>query len=194
MVIFTAIILVFMSLLNPVAYFSNEEFWKYLVANISTMNFIHPNLPGVFNGEAVNGSLWTIKIEIGFYIILPLLIYLCLGKRETICGARCLVILLVVYLLSVLYIVLFPLVVEKYHIPSSLANQLPAFMRYFAEGMIIFFYYEKISPILNKLAIVVMWIALKAKPLFVLSKCYDFSYWLYLIHYPIIMVIKEFIC
>lgn len=40
------------------------------------------------------------------------------------------------------------------------------------------------------LIIVVMWIALKAKPLFIFAKIYDFSYWLYLIHYPIIMVVK----
>lgn len=59
-------------------YFFNSGFFKYLAANISTLNFIHPTLPGVFEGLAldgsVNGSLWTIKIEIGFYILLPFVV------------------------------------------------------------------------------------------------------------------------
>lgn len=79
-VILSAILLVFVSSLPVKEYFTNTVFFKYLVANLSTMNFVHPTLPGVFEGMAlggsVNGSLWTIKVELGFYIILPLLIWI----------------------------------------------------------------------------------------------------------------------
>lgn len=71
-VILSAILLVFLSSFSAKEYFTNIGFFKYLVANLSTMNFIHPTLPGVFEGMAlggsVNGSLWTIKVELGFYI------------------------------------------------------------------------------------------------------------------------------
>lgn len=84
----TAILLVFISTLTIRQYFTDSGFWKYLVANISTLNFIHPSLPGVFNGEPVNGSLWTIKVELGFYIILPLITFLCIGKKNNGGGAQ----------------------------------------------------------------------------------------------------------
>lgn len=67
-------------------YFCNGSFYKYLAANVLTLNFIHPNLPGVFEGLAlngsVNGSLWTIKIEIGFYILLPFIVFAVKRLRE----------------------------------------------------------------------------------------------------------------
>lgn len=79
-VILSAILLVFFSNLPAKEYFTDSGFYKYLIANFFTLNFIHPTLPGVFEGLAlggsVNGSLWTIKIELGFYIILPLIVYL----------------------------------------------------------------------------------------------------------------------
>ena len=60
-------------------YFSDSGFFKYVVSNFLTLNFIHPCLPGVFKGLAlggsVNGSLWTIKVEIGFYILLPVVLF-----------------------------------------------------------------------------------------------------------------------
>lgn len=92
-VILSAILLVFFSNLSAKDYFTNSEFYKYLIANLTTLNFIHPTLPGVFEGLAlggsVNGSLWTIKIELGFYIILPLIVYL-INKMSKNNGGDCL--------------------------------------------------------------------------------------------------------
>jgi peptidoglycan/LPS O-acetylase OafA/YrhL len=50
--------------------------FHYFIANIAFLNFIQPNLPGVFEANRfteVNGALWTLKIEVLFYLLLPAL-------------------------------------------------------------------------------------------------------------------------
>ena len=75
-VVLGAVLLASFSSLELRAYFSSSEFWKYLAANLCTLNFLHPSLPSVFGDMAVNGSLWTIKIELAFYVLLPAVIFL----------------------------------------------------------------------------------------------------------------------
>lgn len=72
-VVLGAVLLFSFSSLEICAYFSSDGFWKYLAPNLCTLNFLHPSLPGVFGGSAVNGSLWTIKIELAFYVMLPII-------------------------------------------------------------------------------------------------------------------------
>ena len=60
-------------------YFSTLGLYQYLVANLVFLNFVHPDLPGLFTGNtlhAVNGALWTLKIEVLFYLSVPLLAWL----------------------------------------------------------------------------------------------------------------------
>jgi peptidoglycan/LPS O-acetylase OafA/YrhL len=56
-----------------------RDVFEYFVANISFLNFLQPNLPGVFEANRVaevNGALWTLKIEVLFYVVLPILAWL----------------------------------------------------------------------------------------------------------------------
>jgi peptidoglycan/LPS O-acetylase OafA/YrhL len=58
-------------------YFSSSQTYAYL---LNIVGIIHYFLPGVFEANSypgvVNGSLWTIKPELGCYVLLGLLMYL----------------------------------------------------------------------------------------------------------------------
>lgn len=60
-------------------YFTLPQTYRYLLSNLSFLNFIEPDLPGVFSQNlqnTVNGSLWTMKVDIMFYLTVPLIFVL----------------------------------------------------------------------------------------------------------------------
>lgn len=69
-------------------FFHNTKTWKYIFSNLAFLNFLQPTLPGVFADnyiQAVNGSLWFMKVEVIFYISAPVLfhIYKRFNKHKT---------------------------------------------------------------------------------------------------------------
>jgi peptidoglycan/LPS O-acetylase OafA/YrhL len=55
------------------------EILKYFVANIFFLNFLAPSVGGALSGlevDAINGSLWTLKNEVVFYALVPLIFML----------------------------------------------------------------------------------------------------------------------
>lgn len=74
-VLFSAVGLSAFSELPLSDYFTSAGFWKYLCANSVLLNFLQPELPGVFGDHlisAVNGSLWYVKLEVAFTFLVPL--------------------------------------------------------------------------------------------------------------------------
>nr|WP_256371334.1 acyltransferase [Flavobacterium sp. H122] len=203
---FFVLVLSFFSVLGFTDFFLNIETYKYIFWNLLFLNFMQPCLPGVFVDNfncAVNGSLWTMKIEEGFYIVLPLIFYLMykLRKKNAV--------LVFIYIMSVLYTYV---MLDVYNKPL-LAKQLPGKLAYFVVGIFIYLNFNKF--IIKKwlylvLALIVMMLEISFVSVNVFfplvfgtiilflaysvpflnnfSKKSDYTYGIYLFHYPIIQI------
>lgn len=213
-VIGCAIGLVIVSTLSPSEYFFSHDWWAYLGANLTFANFLHPSLPGVFdsaliNDTSVNPALWTLKIEVAFYLVLPLII---LWLRRSKCTW---VPLMVIYLFAVLYKTGLEYVGEHYQLTMAtfMARQLPGFLSYFAVGITIYNYSDWFKSHKNRLllpavviylieslwlhteilvpltyGIIVLWAAWSLPKLNDFAKYGDISYGIYIYHGPVIKI------
>lgn len=185
---------------------------KYLAANLIFMNFLQPELPQVFSSNLhpeVNGSLWTIKIEVMFYISVPILaiIFRKLQKFR-------LHLIIGFYILSYIYLIATTEIANNRHgFWEQLPQQLPGQLTYFLGGALLYYYFDLFkkrshllfvisafvfvvcsifnSEILNillpiSLAVIVIYAAF-AFPVFKkFGKYGDYSYGVYIFHYPIL--------
>lgn len=128
-------ILFFTSHLSFSEYFNNGG-GRYLFFNAIFLNFIQPWLPGVFVNNphisAVNGALWTIKVEVLFYVFVPFFV-LFVKKIEKYT--------LYTFLLFIVLSISFRWLVSSYHdvlhLPQQLENQLPSVLSYFLLGGVV---------------------------------------------------------
>jgi peptidoglycan/LPS O-acetylase OafA/YrhL len=135
-------------------YLNNKELIKYIIANLSFLNFLHPNLPGVFTHNylnAVNGALWTIKIEVLFYLVLPIIIYF-LNKYHR------LGILMALYLFSLVWMFCFTTLASKTGkiVYLDLARQLPGQLSFFTVGIFAYYYHHWLKQNKLKLLLIAM--------------------------------------
>lgn len=208
-VMLCALFLVAVSSKNIQQYFSFD--WiKFVVANLAFLNFVQPTLPGVFESNklaVVNGALWTLKIEVMFYITVPMFVFLFRRFSR-------LLILVLVYCLSVAYAALFVSVAERTGNSAylELGRQLPGQLSYFMAGAALYYflpfferhikYFLAIAaliltanihyplPLLEPfaLAIVVVFFGLFLY-LGNFGKYGDFSYGVYILHFPVIQLL-----
>lgn len=109
-VLIFALLLVSISELSFADYFSNKEFHKYLISNLTFCNFICPQLPGVFTEStnlhnSVNGALWTMKVQFGCYALVPA-IYALLKKYPKKIGTIIFSLILFFYSLYIIFTIL----------------------------------------------------------------------------------------
>lgn len=200
----------------PFTRYYGAGFWKYLGANLLFLNFLAPSLPGVFSSNvitAVNGALWTLKIEVAFYLLVPVIHYLCnlFGPNKTI-GA--------IFSFSCIWKFGFALLDIMYRAPaiytldssrsiySQMEAQFPGQLMYFCVGILLFLYfdtlklhYRSIFCITAGLFLLDHWLTRGnldflwiSGIVFVFgfwryfgnfSKYGDFSYGVYIVHFPI---------
>lgn len=202
-VVFCAVGGVLFSRLHWKQYFS-AEVCAYLIANLSLLNYLHPTLPEVFTSNpipVINGALWTIKVEVLFYMSVPIiaLLFKYLPKYLA---------------LGILYTagLLFRELCYKtghYSLAVQLPGQLPFFMSgaflYFYEAMFLRLAKRVIGPAILgvvvevylgtrvlfplSLAIVIIYVALCVPGLSRLRPQWDLSYGFYLWHFPILQAV-----
>lgn len=116
---------------------------RYLAANLVFLNFLEPNLPGLFAANRfteVNGALWTLKIEVMFYAVLPLILLVL-----TSLGRFWWLGILALYVAGEVWAALIP-GIGNGPLGASLARQLPGQMAFFAMGIVLW----KIEPQLRR--------------------------------------------
>ena len=207
-VILSAILLAPMSTLPAAQYFSSADWGLYLGSNLILSNFSHPSLPGVFTQNletAVNGSLWTIKVEVMFYCCVPVMVWLIRKFGH-------LPVLLLAIIGSITWHYGFFVAGQTTNndLFLRLAKQLPGQLSFFAGGALAYYRTRNgkspppawsavlaavaymtadgavshfVAPI--AVPIIVYWAAIAVPRLWSAEKTGDFSYGLYLYHFPI---------
>jgi len=211
-ILLSSLCLFFISNADLKEYFS-DGWLKYLGANLLFLNFLQPDLPMVFESNrysAINGALWTLKIEMMFYFSVPLIA--CLFRKYS-----TFMVIFVIYLLSIVYaeVLSFKLAQTANPLYGMFAKQLPGQLSYFMAGALCFYFfdvYKKWSRYLLVAAIIVLMfdnrfdlylleplalglVVVSAAFLFYLGnvgKYGDFSYGLYITHFPIIQTFVHF--
>jgi peptidoglycan/LPS O-acetylase OafA/YrhL len=221
---FVVIILVATALCSlsalPLSRYFGNGFCKYLGANLLFLNFLAPSLPGVFtlnSLSAVNGALWTLKIEVVFYLFVPLMHFMCsrFGTRKTVGG---------IFLFSCCWKYGFAFLAATHNAPngsggdaprsiySQLDVQFPAQLVYFTAGILLLLYFDWLALHFRSIlgitvclfvidqfftgdALDVLWIS---GMVFVFgfwryfgefSKYGDFSYGAYIVHWPLLQIL-----
>ncbi len=117
-------------IVSPVAREDLMGVARYTGWNLIFANFMEPSLPGIFFDNPtteVNGALWTLKIEVMFYLFLPLLLWLLrLGGRYDWIGC------LLIYVGAEVWRAWFNHVGQ-----FELARQLPGQLSFFLTGMML---------------------------------------------------------
>lgn len=181
---------------------------RYIGWNLSFLNFLAPSLPGVFEANRfteVNGALWTLKIEVMFYLVLPILAFIL-----KIAGSGRWIVIAVIYIAAEAWRYLLPL---QGGVMVEIARQLPGQMSFFITGialcawrdglnwrsalapvgivlLVVSLIVPQAAPLRAAgLGIVAVWLAVGIPRLFDAARFGDLSYGLYIVHFPIIQCV-----
>jgi len=188
---------------------SLTEILLYLSWNSILLNFMHPCVGNVFESNvmcAVNGALWTLKLEVAYYIFIGVVVFLFKPYAY-----KLVVVFSFISFVIETCLIFMPSSYESYAI--LLSNQIPFKFYYFGLGVIVYNYHNSISTLhlLVTLGIgFIGWFGFNIEflflPLFIVSFVYliafripvikfskygDLSYGLYIFHFPLIQLFVD---
>lgn len=173
-------------------FWTSGQTWKYFISNILMLNWLEPELPETFQNNLwpqMDGSLWSMKQEVLFYILVPFLIFFMkkVGKKW------------VCIPLMALCIIAYPFV-----------NVQTQYFTFFIGGMttmLFFDIYNKYFKFLLPLSLIafccyifeafafpliLVAVAYHCKPLNFFRKYDNITYGLFLYHFPVIQVLIHY--
>lgn len=185
--------------------FNFSNIIKYLISNLTFLNFLSPSIGTILNHlkiDAINGSLWTLKIEVVFYILLPVIYFLYKKFGRTF--------LLILYLFSACYCLLVK--------DPFFSVLFPIYLRFFIIGILLYFYGLKLINFLknNKIMVISLFIIFLFADIFIKNDVFksfiypislgmtvlisafclpykklplDISYGVYVIHFPVVQLL-----
>lgn len=186
----------------------SKKITAYFFSNIVFLNFLHPTLPGLFENNpvsVVNGALWTLKVEVMFYLSIPFIYYLVKRYNPVL-------ILFFIYFSSYIYYILLTNfnLIPNYN--AFLAHQLPAQMVYFTSGILFYLYFNVLmskkyylllfsffvfffqldffTPL--ALGFIIFYFFMYLPKFSNLSRVGDMSYGVYIYHFPVIQLLTQF--
>ncbi len=190
----------------------SKEWFRYLFSNLAFFNFLQPDITGIFGSnplQVINPPLWTIKVEVMFYLSVPL-IFLFLRNKKQWLPLCCL------YAASIAYSFWFLAMHASsgLEIYLKLEKQLPGQLSFFLSGGGLYLYYSLFRKYWKRsltiaivvlivsaqhsltaqlfyplsLAILVISVALLFPYLGNWGKFGDMSYGVYIYHFPIIQI------
>lgn len=173
---------------------------KYFLWNITTLNFMEPCIGNVYSEHitcAQNASLWTIKIEVLYYLFVLIVFYF-FNKSSFYIYVTLSVFSFLLHLIVVYF--------NMYSLSVSVVNQIPFLLFYFFLGSILNDIFKGLKPWLNLIIFITFSLLYYMNeffyPFFVVSfvffiayaipihlnvnKLGDVSYGVYIYHFPII--------
>jgi len=212
-VLLAAVFLPIFIALDTKVLFSTEWF-RYLFSNLAFLNFLQPDLSGIFASNplsVINAPLWTIKVEVMFYLSVPFFFFLLQNRKKWL-------ILWLLYIASFCYSLLFLQLYQDTGVELYLKfeKQLPGQLGFFLSGGGIYLYFSffkkhhwklllpsliflgfngiSFVPLFYPLAlaIAVISFALSFPYLGNWGKYGDISYGVYVYHFPLIQIFTTF--
>ena len=194
--------------------FFSREWVKYLFSNLAFLNFLQPHLPGIFTAnplQIINPPLWTIKVEVMFYLSVPLIFLLFKHQKKWL-------VLFLLYVASTGYSLFLLHMYNKSGLDIYLKfeKQLPGQLAYFLGGGFIYLYVPffrkhfwkillpsllflvvkgfRFAPPLYPLALAIAAISFAVSFPYLgnWGKYGDISYGVYIYHFPIIQLFTAY--
>lgn len=156
---------------------SGKDFITWFVAQITFFQFYASESLKTWGTGHPNGSLWSIAVEVQFYLVLPLVLYVInLSKKKWVVN----ILLLIVFLLSILVKHLIhtsPYILQNELYVKLLNNTVLIYLHFFLTGIAIYKNFEWLLPFLKEK--VIIWLVIYVVYILVFKfwlKLYDTNY------------------